>query len=164
MESLKQEALFHNEQLKEEIKAEKELSLTVKDNSNLSIYMDTARFNQTWRASKMLAAAGDMVPKQFQGKPESIFVVMELAQRADMSPLMMLQNMYMVHGKPGMEGKLIIALVNKSRIFEPLSWEYSGEGMSKSCTCYSKRRDNRELKSETVTMEIAKKEGWIDKT
>jgi hypothetical protein len=157
------EAAFESEQAQ----TEQAKALVVKDDSNLSMYLDTAKFAQTWRAARMLASAGDMVPQQFQGQAASVFVVLELAARADMSPLMMLQNMYMVHGRPGMEAKLMIALANRSGLFStPLDYDmFDDPEGGRGCVAYATRQsDGKVLRGTPVTMAMAQAEGWSTKS
>jgi hypothetical protein len=139
---------------------QRKTALIVRDDSNLSMYLDTAKFQQMWAAARLLSNAGDMIPRHFQGKPEAVFVVMDLAARANLSPLMMLQNMYLVYGRPGMEAKLVIALVNNSGLFST-SLEFKMSADKQSCYAFATRAsDGVVLEGPPVTWQIVKAEGW----
>jgi len=58
--------------------------------------------DEAWRFAQFLAKS-QFVPEQYQGKPGDCLVAIDAAQRLRVSPLMFLQNTYIVHGRPGME-------------------------------------------------------------
>jgi hypothetical protein len=78
---------------------------------------------------------------------------------------MMLQGTYVVHGKPGIEAKVMIAMLNASgRIKGVIRYEFAGEGANRSCTAIvTDAATNTEVRGMAVTMVIAKAEGWIEK-
>lgn len=138
-------------------------SLVVHDTSEFSTLLDTARFNQTWRVAKLFAAS-KLVPAHFQNQPESVFVMLQMAFRLQIDPMMTLQNTYMVHGRPGMESKLIIALVNSRGPFTgPIQWRMEGQGAARKCTAYATHRATNALCEATVTWEMVEAEGWSKK-
>jgi hypothetical protein len=159
----KKEEEFETEQAQEKEQAQQGKSLVARNESSLSMYLDTAVFNQAWRASKLMAATGEMVPEHFRGKPERVFLIMDFAERTKMSPFMLMQNMYIVKGKPGMEAKLMIALANRSGLFSTaLDFEMfedprDGAGCIASATRAS---DGKVLKGTPVTWTIVEAEGW----
>ena len=135
----------------------------VTDQSDYSLIMDTEKFNQLWRVS-VLFSKSDMVPDQYKNKPENCMISIAMAIRLHVDPLMMLQTSYVVHGKPGIESKLAIALVNKSGTFTgPIRYRYNGEGPTRSCTAYATSKSSGEICEQTVTMEMARAEKWVDK-
>jgi len=137
--------------------------MTVRDSSEMAMYMDSALFAQAQRAAKLLSEAGEMVPAHFRGKPGAVFVVLELAQRVKLSPILLLQNIYLVHGTPGLSSQLVRAMLHGSGLFDALSWRFEGEGMARTCTCFAKRKDDGSLKESICSMKMANDEGWINK-
>lgn len=138
-------------------------TLVVHDDSEFSTLLDTARFNQTWRVAKLFAAS-KLVPVHFQGQPESVFVMLQMAFRLQIDPMMTLQNTYMVHGRPGMESKLIIALVNSRGPFTgPIQWRMEGQGSGRKCTAYATHKATGAVCEATVTWEMVEAEGWSKK-
>ena len=96
------------------------------DNGKPALY-NPAAFHQIWRAAQMFAKS-DLVPSAYKGKPENCFIAIEMADRMGISPFAMLQSLVIIQGKPSMEAKLIIAMVNDSGIFvDPLEYEIVGE-------------------------------------
>jgi hypothetical protein len=72
-------------------------------------------------------AKAKMVPQQYQNSPGDCYIAIKLAQRFRMDPWSVMQEMYLIQGKPMMSGKLAIAILNNS-LAEPLRPEYSGAG------------------------------------
>jgi hypothetical protein len=137
--------------------------LVVHDSGQFATLFDTARFNQAWRTSKAFADS-KMVPAHFQGNTAGVFVVLHMATRMELDPFMVLQNMYMVHGKPGMETKLALALVNTRGPFaNPIAWEFDNEENPKKCTAYAFLKTTGERRSYTLEWDTVVKEKWLDK-
>ena len=66
----------------------------------------TPGFNSAgnWELAQRIAkafAASDLVPKQYQGNLPNCLIALEMANRMGASPLMIMQNLYVVHGTPG---------------------------------------------------------------
>lgn len=137
----------------------KELAV-VEDAGEFGALMDTSKFEQCWRVSKMFSCS-DLVPEQFRGKPENCFIAMQLAVRMKIDPFGLMQSMYVVHGRPGIEAKLAIALMNKRGPFSgPIQWRFEGEGDKRQCTAYATHATTGEVCESTVTWEMVKAEGW----
>lgn len=100
--------------------------LLVSDDSPFSNLLDTSKFEHLWRVAKLFAAS-KLVPQHFQGQPENCFIAVQMAVRLGVDPFMFMQNTYIVYGRPGMEAKLAIALVNSSGLFkDSLDYEIAG--------------------------------------
>ena len=141
----------------------KPLSLVAKDDGEFSCYLDTAKFNQLQRAAALLAST-EIVPERYRNKAADCFVAMQMAIRIKSDPLMFMQNTYVVQGRPGMEGKYVIALMNARGPFKgPVQWRMEGTGDNRSCTAYATHKITNEKCEATVTWEMATKEGWTTK-
>lgn len=104
---------------------------TVVDDSQFANYIDTKRFGQLWKVASGFARS-TMVPEHFQGKPDNCFIAVQMAIRLGVDPFMFMQKSYIVHGKPGMEAQLAIALVNSSGIFQDaIDYEVDGDDPNK---------------------------------
>ena len=137
--------------------------LVTTDNSENACYLDTAKFNQMWRAAKLFADT-ELVPQQYRKRPADCFVAMQMAFRLNADPMMLMQNTYIVHGRPGMEAKFVIALMNSRGPFTgPVQWTFAGEGRNRSCTAYATHKITGEVCQATVTWDIVEKEGWSKK-
>jgi hypothetical protein len=82
------------------------------------------------RANLELAKAfadSKMVPDQFKKSVGDCYIAINLANRYRMDPWTLMQEMYIISGKPMMSGKLATAILNNS-LADPLRPEYSGDG------------------------------------
>ena len=123
---------------------------------------------EAWRYANALAKTV-FVPATYQGKPEDCLIAIDMAQRLGVAPLMFLQNTYIVHGRPGMEAKLVIALVNNSGFFaDPLEYEIDG-GEDPDKKTYRVRafatraKTGKVLYGPWITWAVVDKEGWAKK-
>jgi hypothetical protein len=137
--------------------------MVVHDTSEYAMLFDSAKFNQAWRVASAFASSG-LVPDHFKNNPAGVFVVLHMATRLALDPFMALQKVYMVHGRPGMEAQLIIALVNARGPFQgPIQWETNGEGDRRQWTAYAIHKTTGERCEATVTWAMVTAEGWATK-
>ena len=80
--------------------------------------------------------------------------------------MMVMQNLYIVHGKPAWSSTFLIACINASRKFTPLRYRMTGEKGTDTygCVAWAIDRDGEKLESPEVTIGMAKAEGWYGKT
>jgi len=126
-----------------------------------SMFFDLAKYEHAKKVGTLLSTSS-MVPDQFRGGQNlgNCIIALNLAERMGVDPFMLMQNMYIVHGRPGIEAKLAIALVNGSGKFTPLQFKFEGQGKDRKCTCYATHRETKEECSQTVTWEMVEAEGW----
>jgi len=143
---------------------EKEKLVSIDDSSFSSLMrMSTTRFEHVWRVSNLFARS-DLVPSHYRGKPENCMLTCQMAMRLNLEPLMLMQNTYIVHGRPGMEGKLVIALVNTRGPFAgPIKWEFDNEENPKRCTAFATHKITGKACKATITWEMVQAEGWNKK-
>lgn len=130
-----------------------------------TIWNDSDMLEKAWKSAKFLANT-DIVPQTFR-KPENCLIALDIANRTGMQPLTVMQNLYVVQGKPSWSGQMCIALINGCGRFTPLEFTFVGEVETDSWGCYAhaKRLDNgKEYTSDIVTIAMAKKEGWYNKS
>ncbi len=127
------------------------------------LFFDIQIFEHIQRVAKVFATS-TMVPVQFQNNIGNCIIALNLAARFKSDPFMVMQNMYVVHGRPGIEAKLVIALINATGRFTPLQYKYEGEKDNRSCYAYAtKKADNELLEGPKVSIQMAKAEGWWSK-
>lgn len=120
-------------------------------------------FDLMLRQAKWLAAS-DLVPQQFRGNIANTVIALEMSNRMNASPLAIMQNLYIVHGKPGWSAQFIIAAVNSTGRFSPLRFQVQGSGDAKTCTAWATEKATGErLEGPPVSIDMAKKEGWYGK-
>ncbi len=123
--------------------------------------------DEAWRYAQALSRT-QFVPATYRGKPDDCLIAIDMAQRLGVAPLMFLQNTYVVHGKPGMEAKLVIALVNNSTLFtDPMEYEVVGDDPAKDnykVRAFATRASTgKVLYGPWIDWDVVKKEGWYDK-
>jgi hypothetical protein len=134
--------------------------------SSGSVFSGIAAFEDAQRIAKALASS-TLIPPQFQGQQgfANCLVALEIAGRMGISPFLAMQHLHVIHGRPSWSSSFIIAMVNGCGRFSPLRFEISGAGDS--LACYAVASDlasGQELKGPTITMAMAKKEGWATKS
>lgn len=129
------------------------------------VYLDDELFKQMQRAAKMFCSS-ELVPKEYRNNIANCIIALDMAMRLQVHPLMLMQNMYLIHGKPAFEAKFVIAMVNKYGPYEDgIHFYYSGEENkdSRSCTAWAKRKHTGEVDKCKVSIAVAKAEGWLSK-
>lgn len=130
-------------------------------NQAVSMWNDSKVLSKAWRAAQMLSKT-DLVPDNYKGKPENCLIAVDVANRTALSPLMVMQNLTVVRGRPAWNGQSSIALVNGCGRFSAIEFVFSGEGNDFGCTAQSVRLSSGKLcESERVTMQMAVDEGWM---
>lgn len=121
-------------------------------------------FEHAQRVAKMLSVS-NLIPKEYQNNIPNTMIALEMANRIGASPLMVMQNLYIVHGKPSWSGSFVIGALNSCGRFTPLRFEMSGSGETLACKAWAKdKKTGDTLNGTTVTMAMAKAEGWVNKS
>lgn len=117
------------------------------------------------KAANILAKS-TLVPKEFQGNVPNCIIALNMANRMDADPLMVMQNLYIVYGRPGWSSQFLISTFNTSGRFTALRYEWVGthDKDDYGCRAWALEKETGEkLLGSTVTIAIAKKEGWYSK-
>ena len=128
----------------------------------------TKQFEVIQRKGQMFASS-TIVPDVYRNNVGNCIIALEMAERMGAVPLMVMQNLYIVHGTPAFSSKFLIASINASKRFSPLRFEFRGEEGKPDygCRCYAFEACDREhkepLHGDWITMEMANKEGWTKK-
>lgn len=126
-----------------------------------SIFFDIQKFELAQRVAQVFASS-TMVPDHFKNNIGNCIIAINLAERMKADPFMLMQNMYIVNGRPGIEAKLAIALVNNMKKFTLLQYQYNTDKTS--CYAHAKRIDTgEECRGVEVSIKMAHDEGWYGK-
>jgi hypothetical protein len=117
-------------------------------------------FEHAQRVALMLSKS-NLIPKEYQGNVQNTMIALEMANRIGASPLMVMQNLYIVHGKPSWSSTFIIAALNACGRFSPLRFSIEGEGDEYGCTAWAYGKDGEKLTGPKVTLKMVKAEGWL---
>lgn len=129
---------------------------------------EAKKFEVMQRKGKMFATS-TIVPVTYQNNVGNCVIALEMADRMGAAPLMVMQNLYIVHGNPAWSSKFLIACINTSGRFSPLRFEFKGEEGEETygCRCYAYEKHDTQHKEplygDWITLEMARKEGWLSK-
>ena len=132
----------------------------------VTVWTDKKQFDQLLRAANMLSQTS-IIPATYQGKPQDCFVALEMATRMGVSPLVVMQNMYVVKGKPAWAGQACTMFINSCGKFTQVKHVYTGEKGTDSRGCYvtaTRISDGIQVNGVEVTIAMAKAEGWTSNT
>lgn len=111
-------------------------------------------------------ATSDLVPQQYRGNLPNSMIALDMAQRIGANPLMVMQNLYVVHGTPGWSSKFLIATINTCGRFSALRYEWRGEEGKPDygCRAWAIEKDTGErLDGIWVDWKMVNAEGWGSK-
>ena len=148
-----------NEVLVADKKEHRNMVANLKD----GIYSSSDTFQLAYQMAKGLSQS-TLVPQQFQNNPANCLIALEQANRLNISPLVCMQNLYVVSGKPSFSSSFIIGLINASGKYDmELQFdEEEKDGKPYACTCWTEK-DGRKVTGIKITMDMAEKEGWSKK-
>jgi hypothetical protein len=142
----------------------KDSKLVSVDTGEFAVILDTAKFEHLWRVATAFSKS-DLVPDTFRNKPENCMLALQMAFRLRVDPMMVMQNTYVVKGRPGIEAKFAIALINSNGGFDgPLRFESDGDAKAKTlrCRAWAYRKGER-VDGPWVTWAMVESEGWEKK-
>lgn len=167
-------------------------------------FFDLQSFELMQRVSKMFASS-NIVPESYRSVIEKLdrygnvkesrenpralancAVALSMAQRMNADPMMVMQNLHIIEGRPSWSSQWIIAAVNSCGRFSPLHFEIEDKGQcdveyvetywegkerrtrtkkitvhNKICTAWATEKATGDrIESPPVSIEIAVKEGW----
>ncbi len=117
------------------------------------------------KAANILSKSS-LVPKEYQGNLPNCVIALNMAARMNADPLMVMQNLYIVYGRPGWSSQFLISTFNTSGRYSALRYQWVGEEGKDNYGCRAwaiEKTTGEKLEGSTVTIGIAKKEGWYDK-
>lgn len=163
-------------------------------------FFDPVQFDTMQRVCKMFASS-ELVPDMYKASeknpPEkaisNCMIAIEIAQRIGASPLMVMQNMVPIYGKPSWSSKFLVATVNTCGRFNPLQYRFTEKGalgmvdytdyeyqnghkvavrkqfdgkkiIDIECVAFTSAKDSDTmLESSPVSIRLAIQEGWYTK-
>jgi len=139
--------------------------------------MKSGGIEQLWKVATAFSRS-TIVPKDYQNKPDNCLVALEMASSVGASALTVMQNLYIVHGKPSWSSQYIIAQINNCGRFTQLKWKVTPTGRNLKGTgsfkgdledvefiAYATEISSGELvESPMVSYKMAILEGWYAKT
>ena len=138
---------------------------TTNPEGNSSSYQSTESFEFAQRQAKSLCES-DLVPTSYQGQKglSNCLVALEMSKRMNLSPLTVMQNLNVIHGKPSWSSHFISSQIMACGRFKNFDYVVTGKDDTLAVQCQAIRlEDNKLVKGTAVTMKMAQKEGWTRK-
>ncbi len=142
------------------------------------IATQTQAFELLQRQAKLLSQSS-LLPDNFKNKISDCAIAIEMAQRLkNVAPLSVLQEIYIVHGKPSFSSKFIIALLKNYNGYKDFDYELTGEAgdlgevdlnnrkiirEGRTCLAFAIDKNGNRKDGVRVSMAMSKLEGWYDK-
>jgi hypothetical protein len=108
----------------------------------------------------------NLIPDHFKNNVIDCIRIIEAARVLRAPAAFVAQQIYFVHGKPSWASKFIISCINSSQKFsQDLDFEMTGEGDNLSCRAWTvSKKTGQKLIGPSVSVAMAKKEGWWSKS
>jgi len=122
-------------------------------------------FKEIFDIGKMFASS-TLVPQSYQGKPMDCTIAIDMANRMGVSPMFVMQNLYVVKGKPSWSGQACMSMIKATPIYKNVRPVYFGEPDTDSWGCYVRAEDKKTgeiINGAKVTIQMVKEEGWYSK-
>jgi len=161
--------------------------LTAVHSASPSAYSNENSFELAQRMAKQLASS-TIVPKDYQGNISNTMIALEIANRTNSSPMMVMQNLHIIQGRPSWSSSFIIAALNSCGRFAPLRFRIEDRGQKnleavqtewvngqkqrkvikvtvndKACIAYTTDAHGNILEGPEASIEMAVLEGWYTK-
>jgi len=124
------------------------------------LFSDPAAFEHAQRVAKVFASS-KLVPQHMQGNTADCLIALQIARRLNEEPLTVMQQIYIVNGRPGWYTSYMISRVNRAGILKgPITWEEAGEGDALTVTAKAVLAATGEEIRASADMRMAAAEGW----
>ena len=165
----------------EEIKNETELETQTEEKQELVAQGDNNTFKNAglptmWNDVKLMQSAWKMatvisktsiVPQAYKENAGNCLIAIDIANRMGLSPIMVMQNSQVVQGNFTWKGSACKGLIDNCGRFTKTKYVFVGEEGTDSWGCYLQAEDKQTgevVKGATVTIKMARDEGWLNKT
>lgn len=131
----------------------------------LNVFSDAQNFETALRMADCLSKS-TIVPKDYQNNSGNCMIAIEMASRIDTSPMMVMQNLYIVNGRPAWSSQWIIAMINSSRRYKTeLQFTFGNDEKDGGLSCQAWAEDyaGHKVVGPKITMNMAVAEGWTTK-
>jgi hypothetical protein len=160
---------------------EKDTAITAVEPKNYAmagVWADRQSFEMAQRMATALANS-TLVPLEYQSHPvrngsiednrnavSNCLIAIDMAANLRVSPLIVMQNVDVIHGRPGLRGKFLLALLNSCGQFDRIKFEWKGQKGDRDWGCRAYSRDTKSgdvLYGAWVDMVMVNAEGWSKK-
>ena len=130
---------------------------TEKAESSIVAYIGEQR--TMYQLAKVLCTA-DNIPAAYKNKPADVSIAIDMAARLNVPPLMVMQNLNVIKGKPSWSGQACLSFIRAR--YDKVKVIYTGQKGTDGRGCYvvAVDKDGDRLEGAEVTIAMAKAEGW----
>ena len=129
------------------------------------------QFEITQRMGQMYGAS-TIVPDTYRNNVANCAIACDMALRMNVPPVLVMQNLYIVHGNPAWSSKFLVGCVNGCGRFTPLEYHFktnvASDAPEYGCRCVAYAKDDvkreRPLEGAWITWKMVKGEGWDKKS
>ena len=128
-------------------------------------FSNSQSFQKLYDIGKMFASSS-LVPAAYQGKPMDCTIAVDMANRMNVNPMFVMQNLYVVKGKPSWSGQACMSMIRACHEFKDARSVYTGEPYTDTWGCYIQAEDRKTgeiINGTEVTIQMAKAEEWYGK-
>ena len=117
-------------------------------------------FRECYKLAKTFCQSS-IIPQNYKDKVEDTAIAIDMANRMGVSPIMVMQSLYVVKGKPSWSGQACMTFLRNR--YKKVKVIYVGDKGADNRGCYIKAVDDDgdDIEGTTVTIEMAKAEGWM---
>lgn len=163
---------------------------------DVNVFANAQAFESAQRIASALAKS-TLVPEIYRENLPNCLIALEISQRIGASPLLVMQNLYVIEGRPSWSSQFLTASINacgrftalryvitedaeeKEVAYTKVEWKYDpaqnkkvrSEAIlkqkirNKTCVAWAEEKATGErLESPSVSLEMAIKEGWYNKS
>ena len=151
------------EEKQEVVESTELLQYEQKHELSSNVFSNAESFKDIFNIGKMFASS-TLVPQAYQNKPMDCTIAVDMANRMGVSPMMVMQNLYVVKGKPSWSGQACMSMINASPKFRNAKPVYFGTKGTDERGCRIEAIEvetGNLIQGTDVTMKMAKDEGWL---
>ena len=125
---------------------------------NTSLMLEPTNTHEALELADRLAKS-QLIPKNFQGRPNDVFVAMLWSRNLGIPIVQGLQNIAVINGRPSIWGDAALAIVKASGLLESFKETLAGMGDSMTATCTIVRKNESEPYTASFSVYDAKLAG-----
>ena len=128
-------------------------------------YMNGNALNNAYKNATVLAKS-DLVPEMYKNRPDNVLLAMDMASRTGFSLMQVMQNLFIVRGRPGWSGSFCMAAIKASGLYEWAKYVKVGEPGTDSEGYLVQAKDRKTgevVNGPVVDWSVVKAYGWHTK-
>lgn len=129
-----------------------------------TIWNNAKLYNQSLQMANFISKS-EIIPQSYRNKPADCLIAIDIANRLGMSPAIVMQNSQIVRGNFTWRGSACKAMIDGCGRYQKTKYVYVGKEGTDEYGVYLEAIDNDGdvIRGTTVTIGMAKKEGWFQK-